>query len=86
MKMYEIGKRYRWHREVGEWAHLNGTECTVIGEPKLMQHDGGWPVWAQATDTPVPLFGQAYFAFRGDLLPVEDEPALHVNQTEEMAA
>lgn len=28
---YEIGKVYIWQNQVGDMAHLNGLECTVLG-------------------------------------------------------
>jgi hypothetical protein len=74
--MYTIGKRYRWWREVGETAYLNGSECTVIGPATLRQHPAGFPIWAQETDAHCHVANSAVCAFRGDLLPVAPDANL----------
>lgn len=71
--MYTIGKLYRWVGQVGTFAYLNGTECTVIGAPfKFTDVTTGREATAQHTDSRSPepcRIGVA--AEAGDLAPVD---------------
>ena len=65
---YEMGVVYVWQNQIGEMAHLNGTECTVTSAPAVY-----WCVIARAyirgqkVDTPLSKPGYWYFASPGDL-------------------
>lgn len=72
--MYEVGKVYIWQHQVGQFAYLNGTECTVTG-PRVAFWSSitnstarGWPV-----DTKV-FEGEQTYADVGDLRP-RDTPS-----------
>ncbi len=73
MTPYEIGKVYIWQNQVGEMAHLNGTECTVTDGVSMhwCLISRRW-IAGQCTDSPCER-GRTYVAEAGDLRP-KDPP------------
>lgn len=67
--MYTIGKVYIWQHQTGMYAHLNGSECTVVAE--AWQRNIRGLTWE--TDTPILYKGRwtVMIAFAGDLRPKE---------------
>ncbi len=72
--MYEIGKVYIWQNQVGEYAVLNGTECTPV-EPAgmwgLTKHSA---ILGQLVDTWWDGVPNGMVAFRDDLRPKNPPP------------
>lgn len=50
--LYEIGPIYIWQNQVGEYAHINGSECKVVA-PVSVWGKRRKPRLAQETDTPI---------------------------------
>lgn len=73
---YQVGKVYIWQNQVGQYAFINGAECTVIGPEQIyIRKDGGfakgWPtdmITGQSVDNQT--IWRA-FAQPGDLRPKE---------------
>jgi hypothetical protein len=66
---YEVGRVYVWQNQVGEFAHLNGTECTVTAPGVVIDGVMQW-----ATDAPAPNPCYVVVAYMGDLRP-RDTPS-----------
>lgn len=67
--MYEIGKVYIW-QNLAKGAHLNGTECTVVGPVKKLLCPVNNEIWmGQETDTVDPRDGKIVYAEAGKLRP-----------------
>lgn len=69
--MYEIGKVYIWQNQVGEYARLNGTECTPVEPARMWDFADGCPtIMGQLVSTDY----NGMVAFRGDLRPKNPPP------------
>lgn len=68
--MYEIGRVYIWQNQVGEFAPLNGTECTIMSPGRWQTDINGRHYFGWDTDAPDP-HGKDYIiaAEAGDLRP-----------------
>lgn len=67
--MYEIGRVYVW-QNLKSGAHLNGTECVVLGPVRRLRCPNTGDIWmGQETDTIDPLDGQVVYAEKGKLRP-----------------
>lgn len=69
---YEVGKVYIWQNQVGDLAHFNGTECTVIGEAEQYIEQSGALKIGHLTDSMDDYARQhdcAIYAELGDLRP-----------------
>ena len=68
--MYEVNKVYIWYNQVGEFAYLNGVECTVTGPfERFTSAMTNTPEWGWPTDTAgyPPWDNRVTYAEAGDL-------------------